>query len=131
MLPKDLKGRFRAEFDGTWYSFKIKKFPEAPSQPNVIYHAGDEKTKAVLSPWMYTYAQNFHPCILSQIQILIEASERQEPALTNDEGTWNATIRRVFREFIKKANEAETANAKKLSYEYSAIFLKLVENMRN
>src|SRR5713101_2687847 len=123
LLPEDLKVRFRAEFDGTWYSFKIKRFLEAPTQPNMIYHAGDEKTKEVFAPWTYTYAQNFHPCVLSQMQILIEASERQELAVTNDEGSWSATIRRVFREFIKKANEAETNHAKKLSYEYLGIFL--------
>lgn len=122
-LPEDLKVRFRAEYDGTWISFKIKRFLEAPTQPNMIYHAGDEKTKAVMQPWTYTYQQNFHPCILSQRQMLIEASERQEPALPTDDGFWNVTIRRVFREFIKKANEAETTNAKKLSYEYLAIFL--------
>lgn len=123
VLPEDLKGRFRAEFDGTWISFKIKKFLEAPTQPNMLYLAGDETTKAVLSYWTYPYAQNFHPYILSQTQMLIEASERQEPTLTNDEGSWNATIRRVFREFIKKANEAQTNHAKKLSYEYLGIFL--------
>ncbi|MFL5665599.1 MAG: restriction endonuclease, partial [Ktedonobacteraceae bacterium] len=123
ILPEDLKVRFRAEFDGTWYSYKIKKFLEAPTQPNMLYLAGDENTKKALSYWTLTYSQNFHPCILSQMQILIEASERQEPALTNDEGSWNTTIRRVFREFIIKANEAETTNAKKLSYEYLAIFL--------
>src|SRR5215467_6916671 len=105
LLPEDLRGKFRAEFDGTWYSFKIKKFLEAPTQPNMLYLAGDENTKAVLSYWTYPYTQIFHPCILSQMQMLIEASERQEPALTNDEGSWNATIRRVFRVFIKKANE--------------------------
>jgi hypothetical protein len=123
LLSEDLKVRFRAEFDGTWYSFKIKRFLEAPTQPNMIYHAGDEKTKAVLAPWTYTYTQNFHPCVLSQMQILIEASERQEQAVSKDEGSWSATIRRAFREFIKKANEAETNHAKKLSYEYLGIFL--------
>jgi hypothetical protein len=123
LLPEDLREKFRAEFNGTWYSFKIKKFLEAPTQPNILYPAGDEKAKTVFSPWTYSYAQNFHPYILSQMQILIEASERQEPTLTNNGDSWNATICRVFREFIKKANEAQTNHAKKLSYEYSGIFL--------
>src|SRR5260370_37125608 len=61
-LPEDLRGKFRAEFDGTWISYKIKKFFEAPTQPNVIYQAGDEKTKAVFPPWTNPYKQNFHPC---------------------------------------------------------------------
>src|SRR5437764_14899382 len=59
-LPEDLKVRFRAEYEGTWISFKIKRFLEAPTQPNMIYHAGDEKTKAVWPPWTYTYQQTFH-----------------------------------------------------------------------
>jgi hypothetical protein len=122
VLPEDLKARFRAEFDGTWYSMKIKKFLEAPTEP-LKFRPSDEQGKQIWSYWAYPYENAFSPSILSQRQILIEASERQEPALTNDEGPWNATIRRVFREFIKKANEADTTNAKKLSYEYLAIFL--------
>lgn len=123
-LPEDLKVRFRADFeDGKWFSYRIKRFLQAPTQPNMIYKAGAENTKAVMQPWLYNYQQNFHPFILDQRQILLEASERQESSSTTDEETWNATIRRVFREFLKKANEAETAIAKKLSYEYLAIFL--------
>ena len=59
LLPEDLKVRFRAEFDGTWYSYKIKKFLEAPTQPNILCLAGDEKTKAVLAPWTYTTHKTF------------------------------------------------------------------------
>ena len=42
VLPDALKARFRAEFDGTWYSFKIKIFLEAPTQPNILYDTVDE-----------------------------------------------------------------------------------------
>lgn len=122
-LPEDLKTKFRAEFEGSWISFRIKKFLEAPTELNKIHQTGDEATKALFPYWTFPYTQNFHPYILSQVQILIEASERQEPASTNNEGLWNATVRRVFSVFIEKAKTADSNVSKKLSYEYLAIFL--------
>ncbi len=124
LLPEDLKSKFREEYEGSFWSAKIKKFFEAATEPSPLYPFADEKAKASLSIWAYPYKQNFYPYLLSQRQILIEASERQETtSSTKEESSWNATIRRVFREFIKKANEAETNHAKKLSYEYLGIFL--------
>jgi hypothetical protein len=123
LLPEDLKSKFREEYEGSFWNAKIKKFLEAATEPSLLYQSADEKSRAVFPPWAYPYKQNFYPYLLSQRQILIEASERQELALINDEGSWGATIRRVFRVFIKKANEAETNHAKKLSYEYLGIFL--------
>ena len=122
-LPEDLKNRFREAYEGSFWNAKIKKFLEAPTEPSLLYQSAEEKAKAMFPPWSYPYKQNFSPYLLSQRQILIEASERQTTALTKDEGSWNATIRRVFRVFIEKANAAETNVAKKMSYEYLAIFL--------
>lgn len=123
VLPEDLRGKFREEYEGSFWSAKIKKFFEAATEPS-LFRPTDEQTRAIFPHWAYPYKQNFYPYIESQRLILIEASERKQH--TNSEGkdlSWNETVRRIFKVFIEKADKASTSNEKKLTYEYLAIFL--------
>lgn len=79
VLSEDLRNKFRGEYEGTIFSYRIKKFFQGPTQHNIFYKSGDETTKGIISPWTFPYEQNFHPALLSQLQILVEVSKRQEP----------------------------------------------------
>ena len=124
VLPADLRDKFRSEYEGTFWSAKIKKFFESATEPNP-YRPTDENGKDLFSYWTYPYKQNFYPYIRSQRQLLIEACQRQSSESREDskEEAWNATVRRIFKVFIEKADNAKTAHEKKLTYEYLAIFL--------
>lgn len=75
ILPDDLKTRFRAEYEGTWYSIKIKKFLEAPTKVSVLRR--DDKTSAVIPYWQIPYEVSFRNPLLTQKQILLEASKQR------------------------------------------------------
>lgn len=101
-LPEDLKAKFRAAYEGSWISFRIKKFLEAPTERNMFYASADEAGKKLLSPWTYPYAQCFYPYLFSQRQLLIEASERQEPgaAASTDSISYENIIRERVPGFV-------------------------------
>ena len=123
VLPEDIKNKFRAEYEGTYWTAKIKRFFEAATETNMFYNP---QAPNVLSYWLYSYKQNFYPAIQSQRQLLIEASQRKQQMNSSEvenEEAWNETVRRIFKVFIEKANKASTANEKKLTYEYLALFL--------
>jgi hypothetical protein len=44
VLPDDLKDKFRAEYEGTFWNAKIKKFFEAATEPSP-FRPTDEKSK--------------------------------------------------------------------------------------
>jgi len=123
VLPDDMKDKFRAEYEGTFWTAKIKRFFEAATEPSP-FRPTDEATKMVFPYWSYPFKQNFYPYIRSQRQLLIEASERPQLSESIAENeAWNKTVCRIFKVFIEKANIAQTSHEKKLTYEYLAIFL--------
>ncbi len=125
VLPQDLKDKFRSEYEGTFWSAKIKKFLEVPTQPSP-FKPNDEKAKELFPRWAYPYKQNFYPYIRSQRQLLIEAREREKSEVSmkiEKASDWNETIRNIFKVFLEKADSAKTNHEKKLTYEYLAIFL--------
>lgn len=75
ILPDDLKSRFRVEYEGTWYTFKIKSFLEGPTKVSVLHR--DEKSTTVIPYWQFPYENSFRVPLLRQKQILLEASKRQ------------------------------------------------------
>ncbi len=123
-LPEDLKEKFRAEYEGTFWTAKIKRFLEAATEPSP-FRPNDEQGKELFPYWTYPYKQNFYPYIRSQQQMLVEASKRkQQPSPNVKKGkSWNSTVRRIFKVFIEKADNAKTSHEKKLTYEYLAMFL--------
>jgi hypothetical protein len=78
LLLEDLRARFRSEYDGVWYSPKVKKFLEASTEP-LMFRPNDDQGKEIWSYWAHPYERAFAPCILSQRQILVEASMLPTP----------------------------------------------------
>jgi hypothetical protein len=75
-LPEDLKSRFAAEYQGTWYYPKIRGFLESPVKPNVL-RSDDPKTAKLFSFWQYPFERFFRAPMLAQRQILLEGYKRQ------------------------------------------------------
>jgi hypothetical protein len=76
LLPEDLKSRFAAEYQGTWYYPKIRGFLEGSTKPNVL-RSDDPQTAKLFSFWQHPFERFFRAPILAQRQILLEAYKRQ------------------------------------------------------
>jgi hypothetical protein len=76
VLPEDLKARFAAEYQGTWYYPKIRGFLEGPTKPNVL-RSDDPQTAKLFSFWQNPFDRFFRAPILAQRQILLEAYKQQ------------------------------------------------------
>jgi len=112
ILPDDLKTRFRSEYEGTWHSFKVKRFLEAPTKPSVL-HQADEKKTGLFSYWQHPYETSFRGPILAQRQMLLEASKRPgaEPGYTDPIVKVELLARRfhvVARQLLQRHNRRPT-----------------------
>lgn len=83
VVPEDLEPQFRSEYEGAWYSAKIKDFLQAPTMPNVLYRA-DNGGSDLISYWQHPYEDTFRSPLLSQRQILLEVSKRRGTVDTTD-----------------------------------------------
>ncbi len=76
-LPEDLKGKFRNEYEGGAFTFKIKHFLQDPIMKNPLYAEDlDELTKKLLSPWQYPVKDRFINPLRQQHNYLEEARMR-------------------------------------------------------
>jgi len=93
VLPKDLEDRFRAEYEGPWYvGSRIKDFLQAPTKQSDIHKMSAPEHRAIWSYWLYPFETTFRAHVLSQRQILIEATARQPESTTT-----TATVTQVER----------------------------------
>lgn len=78
LLPDDLKGRFRFEYEGDMFRNRIKHFLSQPREPSVIYPSLSEEAIKTLnpSPWQYPFNDALRGPLTSQKQILMEAQAR-------------------------------------------------------
>jgi len=82
VLPDPLKKKFRSEYEGNWFSSKIKAFLEEPNtretQNSYSYDVKNGVIKSVLQgtyrDWKYSYETTFLQPFLSQRRILVEAN---------------------------------------------------------
>jgi hypothetical protein len=104
VLPDDLKSKFRSEYEGSFWSAKIKKFFEASTERSV-FRPTDQTTKELFPYWAYPFKQNFYPHIQSQRQLLIEARERPNNAESHEtvteEDAWNKSAKALDEELAK------------------------------
>ncbi len=77
VLPKDLRSDFRSEYDGTFFTPKIKKFLEAPTKPDK-WRPSDRRGREIWPYWAYPYEKTFSPYIRSQRNTLVKASKRPQ-----------------------------------------------------
>jgi hypothetical protein len=77
LLPEEFHERFRSEYEGSFWTSKIKHFFEAPGQPSAV--ATDEAIEQLgISYWSNPYETTFHGPLLQQRQILREAKQAVE-----------------------------------------------------
>src|SRR6266704_1032063 len=84
ILPDDLKNKFRAEYEGSFWNAKIKKFFESATEPSP-FRSTDEATQIIFPYWAYPFKQNCLPPLQSQRQLLIEARERNRATTSSEE----------------------------------------------
>lgn len=75
VLPEDLRSDFRSEYDGNFFTPKIKKFLDAPTKPD-RWRPNDKGGRKIWSRWAYPYEKTFSPYIRSQSSLLVKASKR-------------------------------------------------------
>lgn len=112
--------KFEQEYIGTIWSSKILKFLTSGLQISPLY----DENKPVFEKWVLPFPRSFKEPLLKQCNLL--ASLESITPVSDDkveETKWNTTVRRIFRAFIEKAENAKTNHEKKLTYEYLAIFL--------
>ena len=104
VLPDDLKDKFRAAYEGTFWNAKIKRFFEAATERSLL-RSTDGAIKELYPYWAYPFKQNFYPYIRSQRQLLIEARERPQKATPSEtammEDTWNSPIKTFDEKLVK------------------------------
>ncbi|MGH3714192.1 MAG: hypothetical protein ACRDT4_12130 [Micromonosporaceae bacterium] len=76
LLPSDLLGEFRSEYEGSFFSPRIKDFLQGPLQPNILYDEDKPEVQEILDPWQHPFNASFRGPLLSQKQILLNALER-------------------------------------------------------
>ncbi|MCA9946756.1 MAG: hypothetical protein KC449_24915 [Anaerolineales bacterium] len=112
-LPEELKSRFRAEYEGSWYSFKIKKFFEAPDKPSAIKQADNNKTD-LFPYWQFPYERCFLSPLVEQRRILLEASKlnkQKQPIFLDPVEKVELIARRfhlVSKQLLKRYNNRDT-----------------------
>jgi hypothetical protein len=79
LLPDDLKDRFRAEYEGSVWSPKIKRFFENPLAVSIFHQSGGP-APAGFDYWNAPYPTHFRGPLLAQRLILIEAQQRPAQA---------------------------------------------------
>ncbi|HEY0317667.1 MAG TPA: hypothetical protein VGC49_05175 [Solirubrobacterales bacterium] len=94
LLPNDLGERFRSEFEGNWYSQKIKDFLSGPDLPSKIQL---DEPNPLVSYWQYPVDSAFRGPLLTQRQILAEARQRLQG--TGETSEHLALIERICRGF--------------------------------
>ena len=94
LLPEDLRERFRAEYEGGFFSQKIKDFLTSPQQPSVIQL---DEPNPLVSDWQHPFDSAFKGPLLTQRQILAEAKQRLEG--TGETSEHLALIERICRGF--------------------------------
>lgn len=79
VLPPEFVERFRGEYDGSFFSSKIKEFLRAPDEVNFIRRTADDGPESgdltLLPYWQHPYESTFHGPLLTQRQILVEARQ--------------------------------------------------------
>lgn len=96
-LPADLAERFRAEYEGKWHTSRIKQFLESGDKRSELYQEPEPGRPAIFPYWRVPFDTSFRPGILSQRQVLIEASTRRpEPSATT---AAVSTVERIGRRF--------------------------------
>jgi REase_DpnII-MboI len=98
-LPADLIDRFRAEYEGNFFSIKIKRFLEDPLDVS-IFHKSDTPAPAGFSYWTTPFATAFRGPLLTQRLILIEAQQRATQTAPNSTIQILELICRRFPRFI-------------------------------
>jgi hypothetical protein len=94
LLPDKFKENFRSQYEGTWYSLKIKKFLEAPTQHNPLYEKNNDKEEPkLLSYWLYPYNSTFRISLLTQRELLIEAREEEIAKESKNSLEYNQSIK--------------------------------------
>lgn len=78
VIPQDLEGKFRFEFDGTLFRYRIKQFLDDPHARSGFYESmqAEAREKLNISPWQYPYNGTFRAPLAAQKQLLIEALAR-------------------------------------------------------
>jgi hypothetical protein len=81
-LPPEAQKSFREQYEGNFFSSRIKKFLEDPWALNPVFTA-NPSTSDLFSKWLYAFAGTFRAPMLEQRRILSEALDalrRSEPA---------------------------------------------------
>jgi hypothetical protein len=114
--------KFEQEYSGSFWSPKIIRFLTEGTQISPIH---DPDNPLLANKWTYPFNGCFKEPLFKQRSILAGLKPLPSTATADGGGdnAWNATICRIFRAFIDKAEGAKTNHEKKLTYEYLAIFL--------
>lgn len=82
LLSEDTRKSFREQYEGNFFSNRIKKYIEDPWAPNPIT-AANPNSSDIFSVWLYPYQSTFRSPLLEQRRLLAETVEeiaRSEPA---------------------------------------------------
>lgn len=113
--------KFEKEYEGSFWTNKIIKFLTSGLEHNPLYIPNHPLVNKYTYPYVGCFKEPLHKQCNSLARLEIIAA--RSPLNPDEDASWNATIRRVFSIFLEIAEKAETNHAKKLSYEYLAIFL--------
>jgi hypothetical protein len=100
VLPTEFGERLRSEYDGSFFSSKIKDFLRAPGEVSVLGRDAEDGTPSPLPFWSYPYDTTFHGPLLAQRQILVEAQQLLLGSGHNEDIEIIERICRGFGEFL-------------------------------
>lgn len=105
LLPDDLEERFRSEYEGAFFSQKIKAFLTGPDTPSIIQL---DEPNPLVSFWQHPFDSAFRGPLLTQRQILAEAKQRlQGTGETSEQLALIERICRGFGDFVRPLEERE------------------------
>ena len=101
-VPDEFNQRLRLEYEGSWFSKKIKAFLEAPDAVSVLYRSGGGEVDTQIVPfWQYPFETSFHNPLIAQRQILHEARQQLLGAGYSEDLALVERICRGFGEFVR------------------------------
>ncbi|MEV6062162.1 hypothetical protein [Nocardia asteroides] len=76
LVPDDLRDRFRAEYEGSTWTSKIKAYLDKPRDPNPFYQTDQTASGLNFSYWMYPTKDKFIAPFRQQVNYLSETLAR-------------------------------------------------------
>ncbi|GAA4603629.1 hypothetical protein GCM10023195_12130 [Actinoallomurus liliacearum] len=104
VLPAEFEERFRGEYEGGFFSPKIKSFLQAPGDINPLFNGHD--MNPLVQYWSKPFSTTFRGPLLNQRQILLEGKQKiQGPRSQSADLLIIERICRNFSEFLAPLTE--------------------------